>query len=441
MSSNEINRKYWQGQSLALSRRINYGWFMQTLSGPLLIVSALGSVSTLILRREFAEIPLGSLVTSLAACLAITAGIALFLAARRFEKPEQALVRIEAGAGLHSSLSSAKDGVCPWPAPPASLPASLKWHLPKTFAPPLGAIALLAIGLLVPINARHAAPPAPSNQPQAWSQIDSQLEQLAEDAMVDEKYIDKVAKRMEELRGQDEEEWFSHASLEATDSIKEAHNSNMEILDRNLSEAVNALEALSEMADKLNAQEKQKLAEQFEQALEGLQNGEMKPNLQLLEQLSKLDLSELGKLTPEQMKQLKKGMEVLMESLEKCKDCQGGQSVGQGAWDKQLLGNGEGEVDDPVSGGINRGPGHDPDVLRNGKAHLDVGKLAELNAEDLSRTTPSDLLQLQDEKHTVDESAAKYAAGGVAVEGKGGDRVWRDSLAPDEQRALKKYFE
>lgn len=413
---------------------------MQTLSGPLLIVSALGSVSTLILRREFAEIPLGSLVISLAACLAITAGIALFLAARRFEKPEQALVRIEAGAGLHSSLSSAKDGVCPWPAPPASLPANLKWHLPKTFAPPLGAIALLAIGLLVPINARHASSPAPSNQPQAWSQIDSQLEQLAEDAMVDEKYIDKVAKRLEKLRGQDEEEWFSHASLEATDSIKEAHNSNMEKLDRNLSEAVNALEALSEMADKLNAQEKQKLAEQFEQALEGLQNGEMKPNLQLLEQLSKLDLSELGKLTPEQMKQLKKGMEVLMESLEKCKDCQGGQSVGQGAWDKQLLGNGEGEVDDPVSGGINRGPGHDPDVLRNGKAHLDVGKLAELNAEDLSHTTPGDLLQLQVEKHTVDESAAQYAAGGVAVEGKGGDRVWRDSLAPDEQRALKKYF-
>jgi hypothetical protein len=440
VSSNEINRKYWQGQSSALSRRINFGWFLQTLSGPLLIVSALGSVSTLILRREFAEIPLVSLAISMAACLAITAGIVLFLAARRFEKPEQALVRIEAGAGLHSSLSSAKDGVCPWPAPPASLPASLKWHLPKTFAPPLGAVALLAIGLLIPINARHAASPAPSNQPQAWSQIDSQLEQLAEDAMVDEKYIDKVAKRLEKLRGQDEEEWFSHASLEATDSIKEAHNSDMEKLDRNLSEAVNALETLSAMADKLNAQEKQKLAEQFEQALEGLQNGEMKPNLQLLEQLSKLDLSVLGKLTPEQMKQLKKGMEVLMESLEKCKDCQGGQSVGQGAWEKQLLGNGEGEGDDPGSGGINRGPGHDSDVLRNGKDSLDVGKLTELNAEDLSRTIPGDLLQLQDEQHKVDESAAKYAAGGAAVEGKGGDRVWRDSLAPDEQRALKKYF-
>ena len=407
----------------------------------MLIVSALGAVATLILRREFSEIPLGSLAISLAACLAITAVIVLFLAARRFETTEQALVRIEVGAGLHSSLSSAKNGVCPWPAPPASLPASLKWHIPKTFAPPLGAVALLAIGLLVPISARQAASPAPSSQPQAWSQIDSQLEQLAEDAMVDEKYIEKVEKRMEELRGQEKEEWFSHASLEATDSIKEAHNSNMEKLDRDLSEAVNALEALAERADKLNAQEIQKLAEQFEQALEGLQNGEMKPNLQLLDQLSKFDLNELGKLTPEQMKQLKEGMELLMESLEKCKDYRGGQNVGQGDWDEQLLGNGDGEGDDPGSGAINRGPGHDPDVLRDGIAPLDVGKLTELKVEDLSRTIPGDLLQLQDEKHTVDESAAKYAAGGAAAEGKGGDRVWRDSLAPDEQRALKKYFE
>jgi hypothetical protein len=41
----------------------------------------------------------------------------------------------------------------------------------------------------------------------------------------------------------------------------------------------------------------------------------------------------------------------------------------------------------------------------------------------------------------VDESASKAAAGGAAAQGKGGDRVWRDSLAPEEQRALKKYFE
>lgn len=446
MSSESINRKYWRDQSTALSRRINFGWFLHTLSAPLLIVSTLGAVATLVLRREFSGIPLWAIGISLGVALVITTVVALVLAARRFEKPEQTLVRIEADAGLHSALSAARAGVSPWPEPPQTLPESLKWHLPKTLAPPLTAVALLAVGLLVPISAKQAAPPAPSNQPQAWSQIDSQLEQLAEDAMVDEEYIEEMEKRLDQLRAQEEEEWFSHASLEATDSLEESHNSNIEKLDRELSEAGNALQALAENTDILNAQQKQKLTEQFEQALQGLQNGAMKPNPELLDQLSKLDPNDLGKLTPEQMQQLKEGMEKLKESLEKCKDCQGGQGQGEGDWEDQLLGDGEGEGegesdDGKGSGGVNRGPGHDPNVLRGGKDSLEIGEVTGLNAEDLSRAIPGDLLQLQDGKHSVDESASKSSAGGSAAEGKGGDRVWRDSLAPDEQRALKKYFE
>jgi hypothetical protein len=450
MSSEGENRKFWRDQSSALSRRINFGWFLQTLSAPLLIVSALGAVATLILRREVSGIPLAVIGVSLGACLVLTAVVALVLAARRFEKPEQSLVRIEAGADLHSRLSAAQAGVSPWPEPPGEIASSLRWHLPKTIAPPLLAGALLALGLFVPINARQAAPPAPSSQPQAWSQINSQLEQLAEDAMVDEEYIEEMQKRLEQLRAQEEKDWFSHASLEATDSLRESHGSNMEKLDRGLSEAGNALEALAENADKLNAEQKQKLAEQFEQALEGLQNGAMKPNPELLEQLSKLDPNDLGKLTPEQMQQLKESMEKLKESIEKCKDCQDGQG-GEGDWEDQLLGNGEGEGEGEGegqgngtgsgSGGVTRGPGHDPNVLRDGKDPLEIGELTGLQAKDLSRALPGDLLQLQDGKHSVDESASKASSGGSAAQGKGGDRIWRDSLAPDEQRALKKYFE
>jgi hypothetical protein len=251
--------------------------------------------------------------------------------------------------------------------------------------------------------------------------------------MIDEEYIEEVEKRLEELRAQDEEEWFSHASLEATDSLEESHNSNIEKLDRELSEAGSALEALVENADKLNAQEKQKLAEQFEQTLEGLQNGAMKPNPELLGQFSKLDPNDLGKINPDQMKQLKERMKKLKDSLEKCEDCQG--EKGEGDWEDQLLGDGEGQ------GGVSRGPGHDPNVLRGGKDPIDVGELTGLNAEDLARAIPGDLLQLQDDKHSVDEFTSKSAAGGAAAQGKGGERIWRDSLVPEEQRALKKYFD
>jgi hypothetical protein len=54
---------------------------------------------------------------------------------------------------------------------------------------------------------------------------------------------------------------------------------------------------------------------------------------------------------------------------------------------------------------------------------------------------PGDLLQLQDGKHTVDEKATTLSSGGQATKGAGGDRVWKESLNPEEQRALKNYFE
>ena len=48
--------------------------------------------------------------------------------------------------------------------------------------------------------------------------------------------------------------------------------------------------------------EKNRLMEEFDQALQGLQNGAMKPNPALLEQMKQLDLKDLAKLTPEQLR-------------------------------------------------------------------------------------------------------------------------------------------
>ena len=92
------------------------------------------------------------------------------------------------------------------------------------------------------------------------------------------------------------------------------------------------------------------------------------------------------------------------------------------------------------NGGINRGPGHDPNILRNPKDPLDVGALTALEAKDLSRSMPGDLLELQNGKHSVDQKASNLSSGGQASKGAGGDRIWRESLNPDEQRALKNYF-
>ena len=441
-------KTFWQNRAKALSRRINIAWFWQILAAPLLLTAILGAITTLVLRREISHINSLHIGLGLLGILICVALVSFFIAAKRFEKPDQSLVRIEADSGLNGSLSAAQAGVSKWPEAPTNLSSSLRWHLPKTLAPPIAALVILALGLFIPISAKPAVTPPPSRQPQAWSQLDAQLEQLAEDKMVDEKYIEEMEKRLDQLRSQEEDAWFSHSSLEATDSLKESQKSNMENLERDLSEAGKALEALSENSDKLSDQQKQKLMDDFDNSLEGLQNGAMKPNPALLDQLSKLDPNDLGKLSPEQMSQLKESMENLKKSIDGA-----GQGKGEDDWSDQLLGegeDGEGEGEGEGegnggngtgSGGIARGPGHDPNVLRGEKDPLAPGELTALEAKDLSRAIPGDLLQLQDGKHTVDESASKASVGGAADQGKGGDRVWKDSLAPDEQRALKKYFE
>lgn len=451
MASGESNdQAFWHRRAEKLSRRVNIAWFMQMFAAPLLIASVLGAVVTLVIRREISGVSPAVIGLVILGILLVLGLITLLYAWRRFEKPAQSLVRMEAALGMDSALSAAEAGVRQWPGQPANLSKSLNWHIPRTIVPPVAALALLALGLLIPISAKSPTVPPPSRQPQAWSEIDSQLEKLAEDAMVDEEYIEEMEKRLEQLRAQEEEDWFSHASLEATDSLKESQNSNMENLQRDLSEADNALEALAKNAEKLNSEQKRKLTEEFEKALQGMQNGAMKPNGNLLEKLSELDPNDLGKLSPEQLSELKENMEKLQQSLENAGE---GQGAGDD-WADQLLGDGgegegegqgqsgEGEGENGTgSGGIQRGPGHDPNVLGKSKDPLDTGDLTSLEAKDLSRAIPGDLLQLQDGKHTVDETASEATAGGTGAKGQGGDRVWKESLAPDEQRALKKYFE
>jgi hypothetical protein len=160
------------------------------------------------------------------------------------------------------------------------------------------------------------------------------------------------------------------------------------------------------------------------------------------------------------MKQMQQNLQKGAEQLKEQGQGQNGEG-GQGEeWLDELLadgshpgdkkcqgegeGEGEGEKDGegPGKGGVNRGPGHDPNLLGKASQELETGDMQGLKATDLSKSLPGDLLELQDGEHDVDKSASQTKAGGdVSDTGKGGDRVWKESLDPQEQKALKKFFE
>jgi len=447
MSEPPVNphRSEWLLRARHVSRQVNFGWWLEFLAAPLLIAAIIGAVVLIVLRQQLPELSGWALGGATAGGLALLALISWLRASRRFESPEQSLVRLEATMRLRNRLSAAMAGVAPWPAPGSRTEAGLRWHWPRLLVPPLGALALLAAGLLIPVSAKSAAANTAPDEPQAWKQLETQLDHLTREQVANEEYLEEMRKKLDDLRTQKEEQWFSHSSLEASDSLRKSHRSEIDRMERELDRADKALEKLDKNGAAMGQQERDGLLNEFDQALQGLQNGAMKPNPELLEQMKQFDPQNLGQLNQEQLQQLRENLKKHGEAMQQC---QGGEG-GEGDWNDELLagdGEGEGEGDEPGDGpgkgGINRGPGHAPGVLGAGREALDTGELTGVEAKDLSRSLPGDLLQLQDGDHDVDLSASATSRGGeLQSTGTGGERVWRESLDPDEQKTLKRFFE
>ncbi len=443
MKPTSTHRDAWLSRARQVSRRVNLAWWLETLAAPLLVAAIAGAAALLLLRRHSPQVDPALLAGASAGAVLLLAGVCWLRARRRFESPEESLVRLEASMHLRNGLSAAMAGVAPWPEPRGRGHDGLRWHWPRVIVPPLGALALLAAGLLIPISAETTAERSSPDQPQTWSQLETQLEHLTQEEVADEKYLEEMREKLDELRAQEEEQWFSHSSLEATDHLRKAHRSEVDRMDRELDRAAQALEKM-EKGGAAGAKRDELMAE-FDQALQGLQNGAMKPNPQLLEQMKQFDPKNLGHLNEQQLQQLRENLKKHADAMKQCQNCDGGDCGGD--WmDELLAGEGENEGgqpgEGPGRGGVNRGPGHAPGVLGAEKDGLEIGGLEGLEAQDLSRSLPGDLLQLQDGEHDVDETASRAVAGGdLQSTGSGGERVWRESLDPDEQRTLKRFFE
>jgi hypothetical protein len=447
-SEKEPHKTAWQGLAKSVAGKINTAWWLDKLGVPLVVAALTISCGILVARRELPAIPWMNVSLGAVAVLLVIGAIAWWLAKRHFESPEQAMVRIEATMKLRNSLSAAQAGVTPWPEAPKKVDDGTNWHWPRLITPLLASAIFITGSILLPVSARTNPDAGGTDEPQAWRDLEADIEALAEDDTVQEEYLDELEKKIEELRKQDEEDWFNHSSLEATDALKKAHGAEVEQLERNLRRAERALNSLQKNAGKLGEGKQQHLLNEFEDALNQMKNGAMKPNKELLEKLGDLDPKNLGNLNQDQLDQLRENMR---EHAGKCEGGQaGGAGQGGGAGQKDWLdemleenpNGGEGQNGEGAgNGGRNRGPGTAPGVLGRLGDDVETGKMEGLEAEDLSRTLPGDLLDVIDGEHDVERKDIGIREGGnIEDAGKGGDRVWRDSLDPEEKKALKEFF-
>jgi hypothetical protein len=81
--------------------------------------------------------------------------------------------------------------------------------------------------------------------------------------------------------------------------------------------------------------------------------------------------------------------------------------------------------------------------LNREESRADAGQEGALTSEDLSRAAFGDVTGITQGRHDVDPSKSdQNREGGVALShGRGGETVWTTPLTPEEQQAVRRFFE
>lgn len=304
----ENGKSQWLAVAKATSRRFNCAWFLDKLSLPLLSAGLLGAILVMLARREWIAFPwLPSLGVAFG-FLSFVVLMAWLIARKHFTSQEQALVRIESAMALNNSLTAARQGVAPWPEVATETSDGTSWNWPRLLIPPFATLLLLFAAFLLPISAKNDPHAAPAEEPANRLALKASIDELRQEETIEEDYLDELEEKVKELSEQPKEEWFDHAALEATDNLKEAHEQQLKELEREVRKAERALNALQNHSQNMGAETRERLLDEFDQSLQKMNNGAMKPNQELLKQLGNIDPSKLGNLSPEQMNQLRENM-------------------------------------------------------------------------------------------------------------------------------------
>lgn len=446
MSVNDSER-LWMRKSSEVAAKVNVAWWVEKFNWLLLGFLILSAVALLVVRSTVRpQLPYQPVLLILGGGILIVSLGAWAWSRSRFIDRGAALVRLDDVFQMHNRLTSAAAGIGSWPEKiPDVQSRSLRWSIPVTWVPILSGAALLALAWWFPIAERHPGTTVTPVEPGAWEQMEDWLATLEDEQLIDEESIEEYEEKIEELRAQPEEEWFSHSSLEATDTLQDSLGREIRDLASEMSSLERSLDALQKYNSEMSEGAKQQLMKEFEEALEALQNGGMQANEALLSQLGEIDPSQLGQeslsgMTAEQLQQLQEQLQQggsALGSMEGLPSMSEDPSLQQGQLGQGTMpGLGEG----PGMGGVDRGRADAP-LFFGDEDDLRTDNLQGVNNKDLSRATPGEVLGIGESERDIDETKVGPVSGGeVSSTGRGGEAVSRDFLMPDEQAVLKRYF-
>ena len=431
--------RFWQRSAGRLARRLNIGRWLEKALPVWAGVSVVAACALLILRnRGVSDLTwvwlgvLGAFVFS---------GLVVYAVDSRRHRtsPEQALVWLEHRLHLNNRLTAASAGIGAWPEPRPDAIELLEWRPGRILPAPLFSVALMAAAAFIPVSLDREPVPPPLAPPLAWTEMERWLEQVKETELVDEQAVEAWKERVESLESQPKEEWYSHSSLEAGDSLREELASELRALERGLSEAESSLAELLELAENANASpEKRRLSqERLAKALDDLDLATLPLSRKVKRQLMTLARErDVKRLTKEQLEQLRERLrERRYANLPR---------PGDEAYAFLTPGGVDGEMSSgqPGKGGVNRGPGSAPIELAEERTELGTSRIEDVMGHEPLGTELGETVAVGIGEHDDDTTGFRGGqdAGAVAATGEGGELVWSQTLTPEERRVLKKYF-
>ena len=419
--------------------KINFGWWIEKFNWILLGAVSLVAVSLLIYRSVVDPVlPIQTLYWLLGCVFVLAALVSWVWSRSSFIDRDSALVRLDDALSLENRLTSASRGIGRWPSIPSDLSdEGITWRWPSVFLPSLMCLGFLALAVFLPIQKREVGPKPEPVEPGAWERMEEWLATLEEQELIEELSIQELEEKIEELRDQPEEEWFSHSSLEATDTLEENLGKEIRNLANEMQSLERSMDALQKYRNELTEESRERLMQEYDEALKALQNSGMQMNEELLKQLGGIDPSQLGQaslsgMSEEQLKQLQKQLGECAGALGSMEGLPGmseDPSIQEMAIERT-----------PGRGGVERGRGDAP-LYYGDKENLETNRIEGVKNDDFSRAAPGELVGVGETEWDVDETAAGPVAGGeIGSTGGGGKAVTRDVLLPDEQAVLKRYF-
>lgn len=364
--------------------------------------------------------------------------VAYFQAKGQFLDQQDGLVRLEQHLGLKNRLSAAMAGKVDWPVyrsvenfPYTLVPTHAYTGLVVSFV-------LLFVATMLPsIQGEAPVHYDAMEQPVAWEELEAMIAEVEPEAIIEERALQQLEEKLQQLRDQSPELWYTQSSLEAGEALKQQTLHDLAELAGHMQTAASILEARQQMD--LTVADTEALDAAMEAALDGMAMGTLPLASEPLSELQASLASEnLPLLDEAQMEALAQAMQSASDSL--CEACAlgAGELTAEGFAESLAAGSMK-----PGQFGINRGPGDAPLTLKATPTELQAAKKEGVSNEDFRNAALGETLETRTRPDSPDEAADAFEldTSDSAVQGRGGDVIWRSNLTPDERALLEDFYQ